>query len=104
MISPCGINCETCPAYLVSLSGNINEKKKLAKEWSSLECSFEPEEIHCTGCLESEWKMTEVCKTRKCIKSKNFSSCAECGTYPCSKCGQNENLDMLKSTDNSELN
>lgn len=99
MISPCGINCETCPAYLVSVSGNMDEKRKLAEEWSNPECEFEAEDIYCTGCLESEWKMTQACKTRSCVKSKKLLSCAECRTYPCSKCQKNENLDMIKFGD-----
>ncbi len=97
MISPCGINCETCPAYQVSISGNMEDKKKMAKEWSTLNCQFEAEEIYCTGCLESEWKMTQVCNTRNCCKSKELTSCAYCETYPCNKCKKNENLDLLRS-------
>lgn len=31
MTSPCGINCETYPAYQVSISGDSEEKKKISK-------------------------------------------------------------------------
>lgn len=97
MISPCGINCETCPAYQVSITNDVEGKQKLAREWSNPNCQFEAEEIYCTGCLNSEWKMTKVCHTRNCCKSKNLTSCAYCETYPCAKCERNENLDALRS-------
>lgn len=98
MISPCGINCETCPAYLVSISGDMEEKKKLAKEWSNTDCEFEPEEIYCTGCLSSDWKMTKECKTRACIQSKDYTSCAQCDTYPCPRCAKNDNIDSIRES------
>ncbi|MFL0252611.1 DUF3795 domain-containing protein [Clostridium neuense] len=98
MISPCGINCGECPAYKVSISGNMKDKKRLAKEWSTPNCKFNAKEIYCTGCLETEWKMTSDCKIRKCCKARKLTNCACCKFYPCEKCNKNDMLDVIRNS------
>lgn len=98
MISPCGINCEMCAAYKATVSDDLEEKKRLAKEWSTPKCTFKAKEIYCKGCLESEWKMTRACSIRNCCKMRNLTSCAYCEAYPCSRCKQNDNLDVIKNS------
>ena len=85
----CGIDCTYCPAYKATISGNLDEKTKVAKEWSeAFKTKIKPEDINCEGCLsrgERVFSHCNVCEIRKCGIEKNVPNCAHCDEYVCEK-------------------
>lgn len=74
LIAYCGIDCSACPAYQITRAGgDLVARRKLAQEWSGVQCQFDAEEIACNGCMHSSWKMTERCNIRKCaLKERSW--------------------------------
>lgn len=62
----CGLQCQECPVYLASLSGNTTEQIRLATEYSTDTCHFEPEDMYCLGCHSDapSQKMCSDCDIR----------------------------------------
>jgi hypothetical protein len=86
LIAYCGIDCSACPAYQITRAGgDLVARRKLAQEWSGVQCQFDAEEIACNGCMHSSWKMTERCNIRKCAIEKEKKTCGHCADYPCDK-------------------
>ncbi|MFW9818434.1 MAG: DUF3795 domain-containing protein [Candidatus Thorarchaeota archaeon] len=86
IIAYCGINCSECPAYLATQKDDYEELKKVAKEWSSEEMSFKPEELYCDGCCTSKGKhvvWSSQCPIRNCCQEKGLENCAYCDDYFC---------------------
>ena len=82
----CGLNCDECPVYLASVSGNTAEQLRLAKEYSTDTCEFSKEDIFCLGCHSGtvSEKMCEGCEIRSCGIEKDCGNCAKCAEFPCS--------------------
>lgn len=82
----CGLNCKECPVYLVSISKNTVDQKRLAKEYSTDICKFTKEDMYCLGCHSDvvSKKMCGDCEIRTCGIKKPYGSCAECDEFPCS--------------------
>jgi hypothetical protein len=85
IIAYCGINCSECPAYLATQTGNREELKKVANEWSTDSMSFTPEEIQCEGCNQNEkiFSWCGECPIRSCCRNKGYDNCAYCDEYVC---------------------
>lgn len=97
----CGLNCNECPIYLVSISQNTAKQIKLAKEYSTDTCEFSKEDMYCMGCYSDtvSEKMCKNCEIRKCGVEKDCKNCAECIDFPCTilkKC-LGENSDSLSN-------
>lgn|GEM_PF-308317 len=98
LIAYCGIDCSACPAYQITRAGgDLVARRKLAQEWSGVQCQFDAEEIACNGCMHSSWKMTERCNIRKCAIEKEKKTCGHCADYPCDKIHEpHENLEAIQ--------
>ena len=88
LISFCGINCSTCPAYTAKRIDDWNLREKTAKEWSSPEYPVKPEEINCDGCIARDKQLISFCNScqvRQCGLEKDVQNCAHCEDYVCDK-------------------
>lgn len=82
LIACCGLDCEKCDAYIATLNNDNKLREKTANLWSKLnKTEITPEMINCTGCRTAGAKTffcSSLCQVRKCVKSKNFETCATC--------------------------
>ena len=82
LIGCCGLDCETCDAYLATRHNDDDLRKKTAQLWSQLNhASITPDMINCTGCRADGIKTffcSDLCKVRKCVTNKGFETCAQC--------------------------
>ena len=88
LIAMCGLDCAKCEAYLATQKDDLAEKERVAKSWSQIYgAEFTPESITCDGCPPDGKRLSsyaqELCKIRKCAKSKGLQNCAHCPQYPC---------------------
>lgn len=86
-IAYCGLECAQCPAFIHTANKNQEGLNKLAKEWSSSEMPFSPEDLQCYGCRQNKKIFTwcNSCDVRTCAIEKNVENCAYCDSYPCEK-------------------
>ncbi len=87
-ISPCGISCSDCDAYIATQSNNIEMKQKMADDFKKKYQIEKPlEELECDGCTENGRHIgfCAKCDIRNCAFGKGFATCAECSEYPCEK-------------------
>ena len=85
IIAYCGICCSECPAFLATQKDDYEEIKKVAKEWSSEEMQFKPEDIYCDGCTSEGRHVVwwDNCPIKNCCSEKGFENCAYCEDYFC---------------------
>ncbi len=92
MIAYCGLDCHTCPIYLVTREKNKEKQKEKRKEIIRLikehyGIVFKLEDItDCDGCKKEKGRLFSACKDcpiRKCARQKEIVSCAYCGEYIC---------------------
>jgi len=79
----CGNDCDECPRYLATKSGDEKVLQETAVLWHRLgyrDRVVSPEEIACQGCTSSNWCRYEI---TKCAVKKQVNNCGECQTYPC---------------------
>ena len=90
LISKCGINCLECSAYKATIQNSDDLRKKTAEEWSKqFGTQFEYKSINCLGCQSNDedklFRHTKTCAIRLCGIDKNYTTCAECSDFGCSK-------------------
>jgi hypothetical protein len=84
----CGLNCETCPMFVATVTNDDALRQKTVQEWSKLCGSYigkqlELDDVNCTGC----WSNNNIfvgcsnCSIRKCCQEKKFVTCANCNDY-----------------------
>ncbi|MBQ3472488.1 MAG: DUF3795 domain-containing protein [Methanobrevibacter sp.] len=82
LIGYCGLNCETCEAYIATKNDDNELRKKVSKLWSELNgIEITPEMINCTGCRVDGVKTIfcdSICQIRQCALAKNVETCADC--------------------------
>jgi hypothetical protein len=81
LISCCGLDCATCDARIATIKNDDELRKSTAETWSTMyKAEVTPDMINCTGCREEGVKIGHAseCKIRECVKSKGFSTCADC--------------------------
>ena len=82
IIACCGIDCATCDARIATITNDNELRTKTAESWKVMfdAPDISPEMINCTGCREEGAKFShcEQCDIRKCVRSKNYLSCADC--------------------------
>ncbi len=87
MIGYCGLNCTQCEAYVATLHDDDALRAKVAEEWSKMyNAALKPADINCTGCQSAgpkTYHCEHLCEIRKCATKRSFSTCADCGDYPC---------------------
>jgi hypothetical protein len=83
-IASCGINCAGCDARIATLTNDDVLRAKTAEKWKIQfnAAQITSEMINCTGCQEAGAKFAHCtqCEIRNCAISKNFKTCAECGS------------------------
>lgn len=88
LIAPCGIDCRVCDAYIATKTNNMYLKQKLADDFKKNFGVEKPlSELDCDGCGAEGRHIgfCEVCEIRVCAFGKGYSTCAECGEFPCVK-------------------
>jgi hypothetical protein len=88
MIAYCGIVCSDCPAYVATQSGDTEELKRVAEEWSGEDMQLSPYDLVCDGCLLGHARYAlfcSSCETRSCAIAREVENCAHCEEYACDK-------------------
>ncbi len=88
IISFCGMECSSCPAYIATQENNDELRKKTAEEWAKLfKMDVSPEDINCDGCTVegAHSAYCNICEIRKCGTDRGLQSCAFCDDYGCEK-------------------
>jgi hypothetical protein len=86
-IGVCGDNCNVCPRYLATQSGDVEHLKKL-QLWHKVgyrDKIVPPEEIICHGCSSTWCDGAYLRDLRECISEKGVENCGRCENYPCEK-------------------
>lgn len=82
MIAYCGLDCETCDAYLATVNDDQTLREKTAKLWSELnDAPILPEHINCQGCRVDGVKTVfcdSLCEIRQCALKKSVMTCGGC--------------------------
>lgn len=84
-IAYCGLPCGTCPAYKATVADDLEQKERVAVEWSNEAYSLEPADIECNGC-RSNGKVASFCMAcpiRTCAREKGLEYCIDCKEYAC---------------------
>lgn len=92
MIAYCGLDCMSCPIYLVTREQDKEKQKEKRKEIVLLikehyDLEFKLEDItDCDGCMTDTGRLFRACKAcpiRKCARKKRIENCAHCEEYIC---------------------
>ncbi len=82
MIAYCGLDCETCDAYLATIHDDQALREKTAKLWAELnQAPILPEHIRCEGCREDGAKTVyceSLCAIRRCALKRGMATCGDC--------------------------
>ena len=84
-IGYCGDDCNLCPRYRATQSGDTERLKEIAAIWQMLgwrHTQEPPEKYLCHGC-----ETIGVCGlgVKDCAVAKGIDSCGKCADYPCKK-------------------
>lgn len=92
LIAYCGLDCLSCPIYLVTREQDKEKQKdkrkkilQLIKEHYGIELKLE-DITDCDGCMADKGRLFSTCKDcpiRKCATDKELESCAYCEDYIC---------------------
>lgn len=93
MIAYCGLDCETCDAYLATIHNDQALRERTAKLWSELNhAPILPEHINCQGCRVDGMKTVycdQLCPIRQCAMKKGVTTCGACPDFEgCQMVGQ----------------
>lgn len=81
-IGYCGLDCETCDAYLATIHDDQALREKTAKLWAQLNnAPILPEHINCEGCRVDGVKTVycdQLCSIRQCALKKSMNTCGDC--------------------------
>jgi len=97
MVAACGLICTECPAYIATQENDNQKRAKVAEDWSKWGEKLKPEDINCSGCVQTArtvFRFCNTCGVRSCVLKKNINNCAYCSEYSCKKLD-----DLLKSMD-----
>lgn len=82
----CGDDCNLCPRYIATQSGDVEQLKEAASMWKKAgwrDGIVPPEEMVCYGCILVKWcRYNDI---RKCAEDKGIDNCGKCDDYPCKK-------------------
>lgn len=78
----CGLDCETCDAYMATVHNDQQLREKTAKLWAELNhAPILPEDIYCEGCRNNGVKTIfcqKLCTVRQCALEKGVDTCKDC--------------------------
>ena len=104
LIAFCGLDCETCEAWIATEKNDDGLRVKVAKLWSELNgVEITPAMINCSGCRLSGVKTPyceSLCPIRQCALAKGYETCGSCPeTEACEKVGMiiKNNPDALRN-------
>jgi hypothetical protein len=99
LVAFCGFDCSNCPAYKVTQSGDVEEKKRLAEKWTiAVAKKVTPEDIFCDGCSAGGRLVAYCveCAIRTCAIAKAYPTCAHCPEMlTCGKVTTRKTREML---------
>ena len=82
MIGYCGLDCESCDAYLATVNDDQALRERTAKVWAELnQAPILPEHINCEGCRVNGAKTVfcdRLCGIRQCAIKKGVTTCGDC--------------------------
>lgn len=85
-ISCCGLDCETCDAYIATINNDDVKRAEIAEKWAELyKHAFKALDINCTGCHSDGVKIghCSFCEVRKCCYDRGIKNCAPCEDFAC---------------------
>jgi len=93
-IAMCGLECSSCPMFIVAKNNDQKMREKVAREWTVKNREkgpdrppLKPEDIDCHGCLSEGhlYLYCRNCEIRKCGLERQIKNCGECQEYRCDK-------------------
>ncbi len=88
-IAYCGLDCDSCPAYLATQRGDTDALEEVAARWGAeTGMKIAVDSIRCDGCRSGSGRINAfcaVCEIRDCASGRGFGTCGECGEYPCGR-------------------
>jgi hypothetical protein len=83
MIAYCGINCDGCPAYKGTITGDETLLAKMNEEFG--DGTTDVTDFVCLGCKYSDVKLIATdcsrCTIRSCAEAKGRDFCSTCDEY-----------------------
>jgi hypothetical protein len=83
MIAYCGINCDECPSYMGTITGDETLLVKMNAEFGS--GKTDATDFVCLGCKYSDLKLIATdcarCAIRSCAQAQGRDFCATCGEF-----------------------
>ncbi|MBR6204896.1 MAG: DUF3795 domain-containing protein [Candidatus Methanomethylophilaceae archaeon] len=89
-IAYCGLDCETCEAYIATKNDDDGLRREIARKWSEMNgVEITPDMINCEGCRMDGAKTPyceSLCQIRQCAMGKGLETCGGCqGMGSCEK-------------------
>lgn len=87
-LSPCGVVCATCDAFIATQNNDPALFAKLAEQFKqNFGEDIAPEKIRCDGCMNdgAHIGFCFECAIRKCVIERGIETCADCAEFPCAK-------------------
>jgi hypothetical protein len=89
VLAICGLDCAACPAFHASEKLSMEERRKVADQWSKeYHAEFKAEDVDCVGCIVKDGKhigYCSMCELRLCGLGKGYATCADCPDFACAK-------------------
>ena len=94
-LAPCGIDCNECASYRVTLENDLKAAELMLPWFRSQNLIGENEGAEavlkfapfCTGCWDMNnncyWEGCNNCNYRNCCKEKQIDHCGYCSDFPC---------------------
>lgn len=83
MIAHCGINCDECPSYKGTISGDEARLAKMNEDFG--DGTTDAIDFVCLGCRYADLKLIATdcsrCQIRACALARGVDFCATCGEY-----------------------
>lgn len=83
MIAHCGINCDECPSYKGTITGDETLLVKMNEEFGN--GKMDATDFVCLGCKYDDVKLIATdcaaCAIRLCAKAKGIDFCATCEEF-----------------------
>jgi hypothetical protein len=83
LMAPCGLYCGVCGIYIATRDRNQKFKEVMGNLYGT-----KAEDTECLGCMQADpplrlYGYCRSCNIRRCVKSRGFYSCHQCGEWPC---------------------
>lgn len=82
LIACCGLNCETCDAYIATMQDDDALRRETAEKWQKMfnAPAIDFKSINCTGCRGDgvQFAHCSECQIRICTGNKGYETCADC--------------------------